>query len=63
MAWADVPAKLAQLDAEEYTDDTQGTTNSAKLIAEFTNGKSFDENDILPGEEWRTAYKVADTGA
>ena len=48
MAWADVPAKLAQLDTEEYTDDTQGTTNSAKLIAEFTNGKSFDENDILP---------------
>ena len=63
MAWADVPAKLAQLDAEEYTDDTQGTTNSAKLIAEFTNGKSFDENAIQPGEEWRTAYKVADTGA
>ena len=48
MAWEDVPAKLAQLDAEEYTDDTQGTTNSAKLIAQFTNGSSFDENDILP---------------
>lgn len=48
MAWADVPAKLAQLDAEEYTDDTQGTTNSAKLVAQFTNGLSFDENDILP---------------
>lgn len=35
MAWADVPAKLAQLDAEEYTDDTQGTTASFKLLASF----------------------------
>lgn len=48
MAWADVPAKLAQLDAEEYTDDTQGTTNSAKLVFSFTNGQSEDPNAILP---------------
>lgn len=35
MAWADVPAKLAQLDAEEYTDDTKGTTASYKLLRSF----------------------------
>lgn len=48
MTWADVPAKLAQLDAEEYTDDTQGTTNSVKLVFSFTNGQSEDPNAILP---------------
>lgn len=48
MAWADVPAKLAQLDAEEYTDDTNGTTASAKLVFSFTDGKSDDPNMILP---------------
>ncbi len=48
MAWVDVPAKLAQLDAEEYTDDTNGTTASAKLIFSFTNGKSDDPEMILP---------------
>jgi len=35
MAWADVPAKLAQLDSEEYTDDTNGTTASYKLLRSF----------------------------
>ena len=35
MTWADVPAKLAQLDAEEYTDDTQGTSASYKLLRSF----------------------------
>lgn len=35
MAWADVPAKLAQLDSEEYTDNSQGTTASYKLLRSF----------------------------
>jgi hypothetical protein len=35
MAWADVPAKLAQYDAEEYADNSNGTTASFKLLASF----------------------------
>lgn len=35
MAWADVPAKLTQYDAEPYADNSQGTTASFKLLASF----------------------------
>lgn len=35
MAWADVPAKLTQLDAEEYADNSNGTTASFKLLASY----------------------------
>lgn len=35
MAWADVPAKLAQYDEEPYADNSNGTTASFKLLAAF----------------------------
>lgn len=35
MAWADVPTKLSQLDGEEYTDNSQGTSASYKLLRSF----------------------------
>lgn len=35
MAWEDVPAKLASYDAEEYADNSNGTTASFKLLASF----------------------------
>lgn len=35
MAWSDVPAKLAQYDAEPYADNSNGTTASYKLLRSF----------------------------
>lgn len=35
MTWADVPAKMTAYDAEEYADNSNGTTASFKLLASF----------------------------
>lgn len=35
MAWDDVPAKMAQYDAEEYADNSGDTTASEKLLFEY----------------------------
>lgn len=36
MAWEDVPAKLVAYDAEEYADNSNGTSASYKLVAKYT---------------------------
>lgn len=52
MAWADVPAKLAQLDAEEYTDDAEGTTASYKLLRSFNVGNVSALTDPIAQDEF-----------
>lgn len=36
MAWEDVPEKIIAYDAEEYADNTKGTTASQKLIGKYS---------------------------
>lgn len=46
MAWADIPAKIAAYDAEEYADNSNGTAASTKVIVKWTFGRSVDYTQI-----------------
>lgn len=51
MAWADVPAKMAAYDAEEYADNSNGTTASFKLLASF-NAATLDDVPVDAQDEF-----------
>lgn len=49
--WADVPTKIAQYDAEAYADNSNGTSASFKLLAEF-NAVTLDDVPPLYREDF-----------